>query len=182
VADAVLKRNDTWRGRAFVVNDWYISAYAPIPSLKGDTIGMLYVGTLERPYRDILYKNLYMYFGITLLAVGLATFGLFSAGVVHEAGAWLMPDPDRGRTLAEGLEICATRYRHALESLFWIIQVGVRDDWDKPLARSLRRYLNSVKSRQSDTLTRIDAALNWLLPKSIVLYARKPPGGRRSPG
>lgn len=83
---------------------------------------------------------------------------------------------------SEGLEVCATRYRHALESLFWIIQVGVRDDWDKPLARSLRRYLNSVKSRQSDTLTRIDAALNWLLPKSIVVYARKPPGGPRSPG
>jgi len=73
VADVVLKRNDTWRGRAFVVNDWYISAYAPIRGLKDDTIGMLYVGTLERPYRDILFKNLYMYFGITLLAMGLAS-------------------------------------------------------------------------------------------------------------
>jgi two-component system NtrC family sensor kinase len=72
VADAVLKRNDTWRGRAFVVNDWYISAYTPIVNLSGNTIGILYVGTLERPYRDILWKNLYMYFGITLLAMGLA--------------------------------------------------------------------------------------------------------------
>ncbi len=72
VADAVLKRNDTWRGRAFVVNDWYISAYTPIPDLSGNTVGILYVGTLERPYRDILWKNLYMYFGITLLAMGLA--------------------------------------------------------------------------------------------------------------
>ena len=71
VADAVLKRNDTWRGRAFVVNDWFISAYTPIRNLGGHTIGMLYVGTLERPYRDILWKNLYVYFGITLLAMGL---------------------------------------------------------------------------------------------------------------
>ncbi len=29
VAEAVLKRGDTWRSRAFVVNEWYISAYAP---------------------------------------------------------------------------------------------------------------------------------------------------------
>ncbi|MBP1622749.1 MAG: integral rane sensor signal transduction histidine kinase [Acidobacteria bacterium] len=74
VANAVLKRNETWRGRAFVVNDWYISAYAPILSISGDTIGMLYVGTLERPYRDILWKNLYVYLGITLLAMVLISF------------------------------------------------------------------------------------------------------------
>jgi two-component system NtrC family sensor kinase len=71
VANAVLKRGDTWRSRAFVVNDWYISAYAPIRNLSGSTIGMLYVGTLERPYLDILWKNLYMYLGITLLGMGL---------------------------------------------------------------------------------------------------------------
>ena len=34
----------TWRGRAFVVKDWYLSAYAPIRDLSGATIGMLYVG------------------------------------------------------------------------------------------------------------------------------------------
>ncbi len=74
VAEAVLKRGDTWRGRAFVVNDWYISAYEPIHNLLGRTVGILYVGILERPYRDILWKNLYLYFGITLLAVGLISF------------------------------------------------------------------------------------------------------------
>ena len=71
VAEGVLKRGDTWRGRAFVVNDWYISAYEPIQDLLGRTVGILYVGSLERPYRDILWKNLYLYFGIALLAVVL---------------------------------------------------------------------------------------------------------------
>ena len=71
VADAVLRQGHTWRQRAFVVNDWYISAYAPIRNLQGKTIGMLYVGSLEQPYRDILWKNLYLFLGITILAMGV---------------------------------------------------------------------------------------------------------------
>jgi two-component system NtrC family sensor kinase len=69
VAEAVLKRGKPWRNRAFVVNDWYISAYEPIRNLLDDTIGMLYVGTLEQPYIDILWKNLYVFLGIILLAM-----------------------------------------------------------------------------------------------------------------
>jgi two-component system, NtrC family, sensor kinase len=69
VADAVLKRGNTWRNRAFVVNDWYISAYEPIRNLLDKTIGMLYVGTLEQPYNDILWRNLYVFLGIILLAM-----------------------------------------------------------------------------------------------------------------
>lgn len=64
VADAVLDRGDTWRDRAFVVNDWYLSAYAPIFDLEGQTIGMLYVGVLERPYMDSLFRSLLVFLGI----------------------------------------------------------------------------------------------------------------------
>jgi methyl-accepting chemotaxis protein len=34
----------TSRGRAFVVNDWYITAYEPLRNPKGEIIGMFYVG------------------------------------------------------------------------------------------------------------------------------------------
>ena len=71
VAQAVLTRGETWRGRAFVVNDWYISAYEPIRDAQGITIGMLYVGTLERPYVDSLWRHLYVLLGITLAGVAL---------------------------------------------------------------------------------------------------------------
>ncbi|PWE27333.1 two-component sensor histidine kinase [Pararhodobacter marinus] len=37
---------------AFVVNDWYISAYQPIVDSFGARVGMLYVGFLERPFRQ----------------------------------------------------------------------------------------------------------------------------------
>jgi two-component system NtrC family sensor kinase len=71
VAQAVLMRGDTWRSRAFVVNDWYIAAYSPIRDLPGNTIGMLYVGSLEQPYKDVLWRNLFVFLGITILAMGL---------------------------------------------------------------------------------------------------------------
>ncbi len=71
VADEVLGRGAVWRGRAFVVNDWYLSAYTPIRNLNGVTIGMLYVGVLEQPYIDTLWRSLYWFLGIAILGVGL---------------------------------------------------------------------------------------------------------------
>ncbi len=45
----VVGQGRPWIGRAFVVHDWYITAYEPIRNLHGSTIGMLYVGMLEDP-------------------------------------------------------------------------------------------------------------------------------------
>ncbi len=50
VRDAVLGDGRVWLDRAFVVNDWYISAYQPIVDSRGARVGMLYVGFLERPF------------------------------------------------------------------------------------------------------------------------------------
>ena len=52
VRDAALGRGETWLGRAFVVNDWYVSAYAPLSNAAGRRIGMLYVGFLESPFQQ----------------------------------------------------------------------------------------------------------------------------------
>ena len=74
VADAVLDRGATWRGRAFVVNDWYLAAYSPISDMNGKTVGMLYVGTLEQPFTDSLRRTLYVFIGIALLGVVLVNW------------------------------------------------------------------------------------------------------------
>jgi len=43
-----------WNDRAFVVNEWYITAYEPIrTATDGRVVGMLYVGMLERPFVDM---------------------------------------------------------------------------------------------------------------------------------
>ncbi|MFN7121247.1 MAG: cache domain-containing protein [Hydrogenophaga sp.] len=55
VRDAVLGRGNTWLDRAFVVNDWYVSAYEPLQDATGARIGMLYVGFTEAPFRLVRY-------------------------------------------------------------------------------------------------------------------------------
>ncbi len=58
VRDAVLGRGNTWLDRAFVVNDWYVSAYEPLQDATGARIGMLYVGFTEAPFRLVRYAML----------------------------------------------------------------------------------------------------------------------------
>ena len=56
-----------WIGRAYVVNDWYITAYEPIRDIYNNIIGILYVGILEQPYVDIQRETLLIFLAITLL-------------------------------------------------------------------------------------------------------------------
>jgi two-component system, NtrC family, sensor kinase len=77
VYNRVLLEKKKWVGRAFVVNDWYFTAYEPILDLRGAAIGSLYVGMLEKPY-TYLQKSvnsiLYMVLFVTAL-VGIAVSG-----------------------------------------------------------------------------------------------------------
>ena len=50
VRKRVLGEGKVWLDRAFVVNDWYISAYEPITDSLGRRVGMLYVGFLAAPF------------------------------------------------------------------------------------------------------------------------------------
>jgi len=58
VRNSVLEQGITWIDRAFVVNDWYISAYQPIVDVYGDRVGMLYAGYLEAPFRSDLNRGI----------------------------------------------------------------------------------------------------------------------------
>ncbi len=51
VRHTALDLGHTWLDRAFVVNDWYVSAYEPIIDSHGRRVGMLYVGYLEEPFQ-----------------------------------------------------------------------------------------------------------------------------------
>ncbi len=72
VREAVLDRGESWTDRAFVVNDWYISAYEPITDVFGQRVGMLYAGYLEAPFRQDLQKTIALLSGLVLLGCLLA--------------------------------------------------------------------------------------------------------------
>ncbi|MBN2246649.1 MAG: cache domain-containing protein [Candidatus Aminicenantes bacterium] len=71
VNQAVLQQGNPWTHRAFVVNDWYISAYEPIKDIENNIIGILYVGMLEKPYIDLRNKVMVTFTGIAFLCVVL---------------------------------------------------------------------------------------------------------------
>ena len=74
VYDRVIKEGKDWVGRAFVVNEWYITAYTPIYNIDRKPIGILYTGILEAKYRDIKWKMIWINLGITVLGMIIAFF------------------------------------------------------------------------------------------------------------
>jgi two-component system, NtrC family, sensor kinase len=83
VYDHVIVKGTPFLDRAFVVTDWYLTAYEPIRDINGKIIGILYVGILERPFIDMIHHALLWYLvilGIAALLAGVVAF-LLSAGV-----------------------------------------------------------------------------------------------------
>ncbi len=69
VYDRVMRQGIPWVGRAFVVNAWYITAYAPIKNIHGERVGILYVGMLEAPYIDLRSRVVFIFLGIAVASV-----------------------------------------------------------------------------------------------------------------
>ena len=76
VRSTVLDMGRTWLDSAFVVNDWYISAYEPIVDSFGKRVGMLYVGFLEAPFTAAKYQTLLL-IALAFLAITAASIPIF---------------------------------------------------------------------------------------------------------
>lgn len=95
VRDKVLERGETWLRRAFVVDEWYLSAYEPIRNPSGENIGILYVGVLEGKYTDLRNRTVGVLSALIVPMLGLAVVAAFLiargivrplSGIVREAG------------------------------------------------------------------------------------------------
>jgi len=77
VFNRVLLEKRKWIARAFVVNDWYFTAYEPILDLRGEAIGSLYVGMLEKPYTQMQKNINSMLYAVLLVTalIGIAVSG-----------------------------------------------------------------------------------------------------------
>jgi len=72
VYDQVIKKGIPWIARAFVVNNWYITAYEPIKDMENNIIGILYVGILEQKFTDMRNTVVFTFLGITILGIVIA--------------------------------------------------------------------------------------------------------------
>ncbi|MGB4066162.1 MAG: cache domain-containing protein [Azonexus sp.] len=76
VYDTVLGAGQTWLDRAFVVSDWYVSAYEPLLDSHQQRVGMLYVGFLEGPFVDARQQAFAVV--IVLFALAMLIAGIFA--------------------------------------------------------------------------------------------------------
>jgi two-component system, NtrC family, sensor kinase len=110
----VLEEGRAWLAPAYVVDDWYISAYEPIRDPRGAVIGILYVGVRERRYADVRLAAIGVLAAVNLpaLALLLAAAYLLARGIsrpirrlAEEAGRLAAGDaaapPDRASGIME---------------------------------------------------------------------------------
>jgi two-component system NtrC family sensor kinase len=106
VRDKVLTQGKQWIDRAFVVSEWYISAYEPIVDIFGQRVGMLYIGFLEAPFRATYFTGLglllLLFVIIILLSVLLAVFGAKSIYKPIEAMAKVINTIEHGKEVRIG--------------------------------------------------------------------------------
>jgi len=74
VYNQVIGKGEPWIGRAYVVNNWYITAYEPIKDIIGNVIGILYVGILEQKYVDLKNRAVVAFVLISILTLLISIF------------------------------------------------------------------------------------------------------------
>ena len=72
VTKHVLTDGKKWVDRAFVVNDWYITAYEPIRDVQNNIVGMLYVGMLESKYALMKERLILLFFFFSMSGMLIA--------------------------------------------------------------------------------------------------------------
>ncbi|PHQ76250.1 MAG: two-component sensor histidine kinase [Shewanella sp.] len=86
VKQKVLSQGQLWVDRAFVFNDWFISAYSPLVDIQGNRIGMIYTGFSESPFIHNYLLNI-IELGTILMLV------LLVSGLLVYRGAYSLLQP-----------------------------------------------------------------------------------------
>jgi len=72
VYNKVVRQGNVWLDEAFVVHNWYISAYKPIYNIQKDVIGILYVGILKAKFDQIKWKTVLSFLAVILITLLIA--------------------------------------------------------------------------------------------------------------
>jgi two-component system NtrC family sensor kinase len=186
VQDAVLEKGGTWRGRAFVVRDWYISHYEPIRDYRGRVIGMLYVGLPEGVYTSIRDQVILSFFGIA--GIG---FIIIIAITYYETGRITRPVGemvDATRNIAAGrfdqevqtkgqgeIALLAESFNTMLKSLRQM--KGDLEEWGRTLEDKVKRRTEELVAMQARVAHSERLASLGMLAAGVAHEINNPLGG-----
>ncbi len=100
VYNQVVLEGEPWIGRAYVVNNWYITAYEPIKNINNEIIGILYVGILEQKYVDVKNRAVLAFLAITM--IGALVSMLLSYFISRRISVPIMKLVSASREVAQG--------------------------------------------------------------------------------
>ncbi|PKN32612.1 MAG: hypothetical protein CVU61_17365 [Deltaproteobacteria bacterium HGW-Deltaproteobacteria-19] len=76
VVETVVRKGQSYTGKANVVGTWYQTAYEPIRDSRGDVVGMFYVGVPDTRYNQVVYD----------IVMKVSIFGVSSLLIVFVLG------------------------------------------------------------------------------------------------
>ena len=80
-----------------------------------------------------------------------------------------------------GVRVDGVGFAHALHTPYWLVRAGLGLDDETPgPTRALRGFL--IRAAVSRVWTRVEHALDWIWPKSLVLYGTRTHTGRAPSG
>jgi two-component system NtrC family sensor kinase len=78
----VVEQGKTWSAPAFVVNDWYITAYEPIRNCQQKIIGAIYVGILQAPFTAMQTAVISRFLAMMVLTTAASLLLIFVGAVI----------------------------------------------------------------------------------------------------
>ncbi|PLY00888.1 MAG: methyl-accepting chemotaxis protein [Desulfuromonas sp.] len=122
VVEAVL-RGETFYGRAYVVNAWYVTAYEPILSPAGDVVGILYVGIKQENVTSLRD-------GIKGMSVGKSGGVTILGATGKDRGRYILAKDVRleGRSILEESDAQGDRFGERILSVAEKLHRGVGED------------------------------------------------------